>query len=252
MRPTLTIAHVTDTHFGGPRRARRRNAQALDHLLAMSPLPDLLLITGDVADHGTAEEYVAARAVWDAWPGLRLVLPGNHDVREAFAAAFDLSPRGAGGHLDQELVVGGVRVLALDSLVAATPGERIDHGELTDASLEWLDARLSSVRVPTMVCLHHPPVPLGVDLMDPIRLRDADRLAAVVSRHDTVLAILVGHAHTACATSFAGVPVLVGGAIASAVPLDAEPLPLLWDDAPVVVALHLLVEGRLVTHWRSL
>jgi 3',5'-cyclic AMP phosphodiesterase CpdA len=186
-----------------------------------------------------------------------VVLPGNHDVRDAFAAAFPEAvatpAAGSGaGRLDQELVVRGVRVVALDSLVSAPPGGRVDHGELTDASLAWLDARLSSVRVPTLVCLHHPPVPLGVDLMDPIALREPHRLEAVLRRHDSVLAVLVGHAHTACATTFAGVPVLVGGGVASAVTLDAEALPPLWDDAPVTLALHLLVGGRLVTHWRAL
>lgn len=215
----------------------------------MDPPPDVLLVTGDVADHGTAAEYAAAREVWTRWPGALLVLPGNHDVREAFSAAW---LDGRPGPLDQELVVSGIRFLALDSLVAAPPGQRIDHGELAQASLDWLDQRLSSVDVPTLVCLHHPPVPLGVGLMDPILLREPEALAAVLARHDSVLAVLVGHAHTACATTYAGRPLLVGGGIASTVPLDAEPLPTIWDDAPVTFALHLLVEGRLVTHWRSL
>ena len=249
MRPELVVAHVTDTHLGGPRRARRRNQQVLEHLLAMTPPPDVLLITGDVADHGTPEEHAAAREVWDRWPGPVLVLPGNHDVREAFSRAW---LDGREGPLDQELVVDGVRFLALDSLVTAPPGGRTDHGELAAESLRWLEARLASVAVPTFVCLHHPPVPLGVELMDPIALREPEALAAVVERHDCVVAVLVGHAHTACATTFAGRPLLVGGGVASTVPLDAEPLPSIWDDAPVSFALHALVGGRLVTHWRSL
>jgi 3',5'-cyclic AMP phosphodiesterase CpdA len=245
----LTIAHVTDTHHGGPRHAARRNRQALEHLLALDPLPDLLLVTGDVADHGTPEEYAASRETWTRWPGRLLVLPGNHDVRAAFSAAW---LDGRDGPLDQELVVDGVRVLALDSLVTAPPGRRIDHGELAASSLEWLEHRLSSVELPTLVCLHHPPVRLGVELMDPIMLRDPDRLAAVLERHPSVVAVLVGHAHTACATTFAGRPLLVGGGIASTVPLDAEPLPTIWEDGPVTFALHRLLDGRLVTHWRSL
>ena len=43
--------------------ARRRpdpRGHVLDHLLAMVPLPDVLVVTGDVADHGTAEEYAEA------------------------------------------------------------------------------------------------------------------------------------------------------------------------------------------------
>ena len=46
------VAHLTDLHFGGPADARARADRVLDHLLALDPAPDLLLVTGDVADHG--------------------------------------------------------------------------------------------------------------------------------------------------------------------------------------------------------
>ena len=67
------VAHLTDLHFGGPPAARARADLALDHLLALDPAPDLLLVTGDVADHGYAEEYAAARAVLSRWTGPLLV-----------------------------------------------------------------------------------------------------------------------------------------------------------------------------------
>ena len=64
--------------------------------------------------------------------------------------------------------------------------------------------------------------------------------------------MLVGHAHTACATSFAGVPVLVGGRHRLHRAARRRAAPTIWEDAPVSLALHLLVEGRLVTHFRTL
>ena len=49
----LVIAHVTDTHFGNDvHDPGARNAAVMDHLLAMSPRADVLVVTGDVADHG--------------------------------------------------------------------------------------------------------------------------------------------------------------------------------------------------------
>ena len=51
---TILVAHVSDTHFGGPPDARARAEAVLAHLLALDPRPDVLLVTGDVADHGTA------------------------------------------------------------------------------------------------------------------------------------------------------------------------------------------------------
>ncbi len=250
--PVVTlVAHLTDLHFGGPAAARERADRVLDHLLALDPAPHLLLVTGDVADHGTAEEYAEAREVLSRWPGPLLVGTGNHDVRDTFARG--LLGRESDGPLDQVLDLPAARFLMLDSLVSAPPGERVDPGELTDESLAWLDARLAEDDRPAYVCLHHPPVDIGVSLMDPIRLREPERLAAVLERHPHHAATLVGHAHTQCATTFAGRPLLVGGGVASTVPLDAEPFGLIWEAGPPTVAFHLLLdEGRVVTHWRAL
>jgi Icc protein len=244
------VAHLTDLHFGGPVAARERADRVLDHLLALGPAPDLLLVTGDIADHGTAEEYDEARAVLSRWPGALLVGTGNHDVRDQFARG--LLGREAGGALDQVLDLPAARFLMLDSLVSAPAGERVDPGELTDASLAWLDARLAEDDRPAYVCLHHPPVAIGVSLMDPIRLREPERLEAVLRAHPHHAATLVGHAHTQCATTFAGRPLLVGGGVASTVPLDAEPFPAVWEAGAPTIAFHLLLdEGRIVTHWRA-
>ena len=82
------IAHVSDTHFGGPPDARDRAERILAHLLEMDPRPDALVVSGDIADHGLPEEYAEARAVLDTWDGPKIVGTGNHDVREQFVAQF--------------------------------------------------------------------------------------------------------------------------------------------------------------------
>lgn len=250
-RVVTLVAHLSDTHFGGPADARGRAERVLDHVLSLDPAPDLLLVTGDIADHGSPEEYDEARAVLSRWPGRLALGTGNHDVRDAFARG--LLDREADGPLDQAVDLSAVRFLLLDSLIPAPEGERVDPGELADGSLAWLDAELASSGLPTFVCLHHPPVEIGVALMDPIRLREPERLEAVLRRHPHHVATLVGHAHTQGATLFAGRPLLIGGGVASTVTLDAEPLPRVWEAAAPSIAFHLLLDdGRLMTHWRSL
>jgi 3',5'-cyclic-AMP phosphodiesterase len=248
---TTLIAHVSDTHFGGPPDARARAETVMAHLLALDPRPDVLLVTGDVADHGLPDEYAEARTVLDAWTGALLVGTGNHDVREEFARGLlDLE---ASGPIVQVLDSPDHRLLMLDSLVDARDGVRIDHGELNTDQLEWLDDQLSADGRPTFVCLHHPPVDIGLGLMADILLKDPQPLERVLGRHPHVRALLVGHAHTQCATTFAGRPVLIGGGCASTVPLDAEPYPLIWEAGPPTLAFHLLHDdGRLTTHWRAL
>jgi 3',5'-cyclic-AMP phosphodiesterase len=246
----LVVAHVSDTHFGNDVQDPGVRAGAvMDHLLAMDPRPDLLVLSGDVADHGLADEYVAARAWLDRWPGPVAVCQGNHDVREAFVDGLRVPARSV-------VEVGGFRFVMLDSLIDAVDGERVDEGRLGEEQLAWLGDQLSVSAAPAFVVLHHPPTAIGVELMDPIRLVDGDALAAVLARHPQVVATLVGHAHTMCATTFAARPLLIGGGVVSTVPLDDESLPVVWYDGPPSVALHLVDDAesppRVTTHWRAL
>jgi 3',5'-cyclic AMP phosphodiesterase CpdA len=246
----FVVAHVSDTHFGNDvQDPSGRVASVMDHVLAMDPRPDVLVVTGDVADHGLAAEYAEARAWLARWPGPLAVCPGNHDVRDAFVDALGTPARSV-------LDTGGYRFVMLDSLIDAVAGERVDEGRLGDDQLTWLDGELESSGLPTFVCLHHPPTTIGLGLMDPIRLVDGDALAAVIDRHPHVVATLVGHAHTMSTTTFAGRPLLLGGGVVSTVTVDAEPLPVLWYDAQPSFALHLVDDRastpRVTTHWRAL
>ena len=160
----FVIAHVSDTHFGNEKHdPADRNAAVMDHLLAMSPRPDILVVTGDVADHGLPEEYVEARAWLDRWDGPLAVCPGNHDVRAAFVEGLGIAARSV-------VEAAGVRFVMLDSLVDADESGRVDPGRLGADQLAWLDARLAEDPRPSFVCLHHPPTTIGLELMDPIRL----------------------------------------------------------------------------------
>jgi len=240
------IAHVSDTHFGNTvQDPAGRAAAVMDHLLAMDPRPDVLVVSGDVADHGQPEEYAEARAWLERWPGPSLVCPGNHDTHAAYVV-------GLGREARTVAEVQGLRFVLLDSLIDTVGGERVDEGVLGDDQLAWLDRELLASSDPTFVVLHHPPVTIGIGLMDPIRLLDGDELAAVLDRHPHVVATLVGHAHTMGATGFAGRPLLIGGGVVSTVSVDPEDLPQVWYDAPPSFALHLVLDGRVTTHWRAL
>ena len=128
----------------------------------------------------------------------------------AYAAAFldgaDVVPA------NRAHEVGGARFLMLDSLVDAVDGERQDHGVLLPRHARLAGLRAGSRRPPDVRRLHHPPVEIGVDLMDPIKLVDAEKLAEVLGRHDHVVATLVGHAHTMGAIDVRRPPVLSAAA----------------------------------------
>ena len=75
----------------------------------------------------------------------------------------------------------------------------------------------------------------------------------MLARHPHVVAVLVGHNHTMCVTTFAGRPALVGGGVVSSITLDQEPQDHIWMDAPPTLAVHLIDDdGRLTSFWRAL
>ena len=51
----------------------------------------------------------------------------------------------------------------------------------------------------TLVCLHHPPMPIGSSWLDAIGLENASEFFAIVKRYKHLKAILCGHAHQAFA-----------------------------------------------------
>ena len=109
-------------------------AAAVAQLNALDPQPDLVLLTGDVAEAGTAAEYAAARAILAPLRAPLRVIPGNHDEREAFRQAFhDHGYLPATGPLHYvEAAAGPVRVIALD---VTLPGPAPRRGRCGGAGL---------------------------------------------------------------------------------------------------------------------
>jgi 3',5'-cyclic-AMP phosphodiesterase len=240
----MMLAHLSDTHLDGSERSVERTTRVMRYLNDLPHPPDAVLVTGDLANNGLAQEYRDARKLFSS-PSPVLTCPGNHDVRRAYREAL-LGLPGEDTPVNQLHQVGAARFAMCDSTV---PGR--NEGVLAEETLAWLDAQLAAAPdAPTFVCMHHPPVDLHHPMVDTIRLHGEDRLAAVIDRHSQVVAVLCGHAHTAAASSFAGRPMLVAPGVDSTMRLP-------WEDgedpdmhAPPGVAFHVLVGHRLTTHYR--
>ena len=66
--------------------------RAIGRLNDLAPRPDVVAITGDLVDEGSAREYARLRGCLD---GLRLpyrLVPGNHDARGPLREAFPEQP----------------------------------------------------------------------------------------------------------------------------------------------------------------
>ncbi|WP_030694475.1 metallophosphoesterase [Streptomyces globisporus] len=250
----IVIAHVSDVHIDGEQRSADRTRAVLRHLEELPYDLAAVLVTGDIADHATPDEYAAARELLTSRHPL-LVCPGNHDDRAAFRKGLLPEETAVRPHapVNQVLRGEGFVIALCDSSV---PGEH--QGLLEDETIEWLDGVLAGTPhdVPVLVAFHHPPVPLHTPYVDEIRQFGEERLAALADRHPHLTAFLAGHAHTAAATTFAGRPLLVAPGVVSAIRLPWEnpspENPHVHLDLPPALAFHVLGEdGRLTTHYRT-
>src|ERR1700688_3322452 len=96
-KPVL-IAQISDLHIKPPGSlayGRVDTASALARcvvaLNAFRPKPDLVVISGDLADTPTAEEYDHLKRVLAPLKLPFVGIPGNHDSRQMMRAAFPVA-----------------------------------------------------------------------------------------------------------------------------------------------------------------
>lgn len=81
----MLIAQITDTHVTTPGVAVETGVDALGrcvaHLAALSPRPDLLLVTGDLVDRADLDSYRLFQQALAPLGLPMLAIPGNHDAR---------------------------------------------------------------------------------------------------------------------------------------------------------------------------
>jgi 3',5'-cyclic-AMP phosphodiesterase len=257
MTRSVLIAQISDLHIKTPGAlayGRVDTAAALAKCVAelngFSPRPDLVVISGDLCDTPAKEEYEHLKTLLAPLQLPFVAVPGNHDDRAMMRAAFPgLGYAFVSDALNSSRAVGELDVLLLDSSV---PGA--SHGELDQATLAWLEARLAaSPTRPALLFLHHPSFVSGIGHMDVQNLRGAEALEAVLRKHPRARLIAAGHVHRAILTTFAGIAATICPAPNHAVALDlAAALPPSFRIEPPAFHLHAWFAGdgfgRIVTH----
>lgn len=191
MKP-FKILQITDPHLGsqvdGNLLGINTDNSLLDVLdfLVGKDSPDLIVATGDISKDGGAASYIRFLKIMDEYyPSTPLAwLPGNHDN--------PLNMHSVAGH-PIELVhqTGGWNFIFLDSHV---PGET--GGHLSADELQRLDSELTKQPyLPTLVFLHHQPVPVGSKWIDRYIVDNNKDFFAVIDRHPQVKIISWGHVH---------------------------------------------------------
>lgn len=159
----------------------------LDEALLHSPQPDLVLLTGDLAQNALPETYEALRPLIDKIPGQTVALPGNHDSPSLIAKSFSWSAK----VIDRVKVLGPWMVIPLDS---CKPGSPVGH--LRPSELDELEAILDEASgYFVLIALHHPPIATQSAWLDTMQISNSSDFQQRIEKYPNVRAVVFGHIH---------------------------------------------------------
>ena len=247
---SFVLVQLSDPHVGAQwlgADSLAMLAHVVESVGALAPGPDAILVSGDLAENATDAEYEDVRRLVGSLGAPVFVAAGNHDDRSTLRRLFGV-PGTDAKPVQYAAELGPLRLVVLDT---TRPGE--DDGELDADRLAWLDATLTASGTPTVVAMHHPPLPTGLPAFDRISLTGAESRALrdVIARHPHVLRIVAGHAHHACLSELGACPVVVAPSSYLQASLDHRSPEIGFDDRhPPGYVVHTLVDDQLVSHMR--
>lgn len=198
---------LSDLHFVAEGRVqghdpRVRLSRAVDWINRHHPDAAYCVISGDMVDRATAQDYGALSKVLAplAMPCLPMV--GNHDDRVLLAKHLAVPGGGMTDFIQYAVPLGDDLLICLDTL---TPGA--DSGSLCAARLEWLRDVLEAHKGARInVFMHHPPLDLGLPMQDQDKLSDGAALLDLLAGYSNIGHLFCGHVHRPICGRVRGMP----------------------------------------------
>lgn len=210
----MKILHISDIHYRKDYEPSEKGYKAvlyrmqspleplgycLSRALQEHPQVDCLLVSGDLTEDGTAEDYAALRAFIEAQVGDLpvIVTLGNHDNKQAFYEGW-LGLEASDAPYNCVTLVGDTAIVSWDTSRQGNP-----DGEITPAQMDWLRQTLDEHKDKHIVLMTHhhfmehqasvPSIPCGEDF--PALLQQAQ-----------IDCLLCGHTHHKFAYFYGDVP----------------------------------------------
>jgi Icc protein len=246
------LVQLTDTHILPPGELLYGHSDTAGHLREtvreiqqMNPLPDVVLITGDLVEHSDTACYNHFIDLISPLEMPVYVLPGNHDDPRTMPKFFAGTSYFPATHPTAQFALDDYpfRILALNSHLRGSELPKFDEPRLA-----WLEDELAASDAPTLIAIHHPPMKTGIEFIDMGGTQWFQGLKRVLAEHTQVKLIICGHCHTDMMGRIANVPVYMAGSTAhqliAARGLDIAPSFLDVAAAPV---LHHFLDGEFLT-----
>ncbi len=191
----INVLQITDCHLFADSTQQLRGVdteqsflRVLAAICATTRTPDLILLTGDLADLGEADAYRRLLTHCQRLTCPVFAIPGNHDQVAVMKQIFKDSKIS----MNPSFVRGGWHVILLNSVVLGD-----DEGTLAPSELHFLQTALTHyATLPTLIALHHHVKPVH-GYMDTMMLTNADLFHEIITAHKSVRVVLSGHVHQA-------------------------------------------------------
>jgi len=148
--------------------------------------PDLILLTGDLAQDAEIATY---ERLWHHLDALELAcycLPGNHD-KPIMHQVLNSNKIACTTRID----TGNWQIICLDSTIQNAEG-----GFLSESALQNLKSYLDQFPSKNaLIALHHHPIPIDCAWLDTMVLKNSDELFSLLCNYPRVKAIICGHIH---------------------------------------------------------
>jgi len=196
--PEKFFIQISDTHLFEDPQARLWDVapdpmldRALHALGEIVQRAAFVLVTGDCSADGSPASYRRLAQKLSALNVPVHYMPGNHDDAATMSRVLLARDLKAGEKLSQTFEACGWRFILLDSSIRGQ-----ESGGLGASQRAWLRESLAAAKgVPTIVCVHHNPLPVGSAWLDPMMIADADGLLEILDASPHVRAVLFGHVH---------------------------------------------------------
>ena len=187
------MLQITDCHlFADPRRQLKgvntdeSFLSVLQAIRATDKEPNLVLLTGDLAELGEADAYRRLLIYCQQFSCAVYAIPGNHDAVALMKQLFENSKIS----MTSSFVLGGWHFVLLNSVLSNHSEGRLSHSELN-----FLQTVLAHhATLPTLIALHHHVKPVH-GYMDTMMLTNVDAFAEIITLHKNVRLVLCGHVH---------------------------------------------------------
>lgn len=233
----IRIAQLSDTHFleegaepeGGFAYDTAEAFEAVRQHIAHQAPHQLVVVTGDIADHGRSAQYQRAASAFSQLDAPVNVCPGNHDQDAAFTIGMGRPTIGT----SRAIEVDNWCFLFVDSnagvMIPHESGRLVDpsdyddrlhrSGALGQRESSWIrDMHSATGADHVFVWLHHPPAASGLSLDDGYTAE----WRALLPDLDKVRGMGGGHTHIPAEYDFEGCPIYVSPALKNNFDLTAE------------------------------